>query len=74
MSTLSVRAKLGVFAVSLIVLIGQAVLFGSGILRFGLEGPFVYVIYIIAGCWSPSPVLAYWTAAESLLESRSIRT
>lgn len=49
MSTLDVRAKIGIFITLLIVLIGLSVLFGSGILRFGLEGPFVYVIYIIAG-------------------------
>src|SRR5262249_7696503 len=36
-------------AVLLTVLIALAVLFGTGILRFGLEGPFVYVIYIMAG-------------------------
>ena len=46
---MSTRAKLGVFVILLIVLVALAVLFGSGVLRFGLEGPFVYVIYIIAG-------------------------
>ena len=45
--------KMGIFGILLAVLIGLAILFGSGIPRFGLEGPFVYVIYIIAGCLSP---------------------
>jgi len=49
MSTLSSKAKIGIFGALLVVLLGLAILFGSGILRFGLEGPFVYVIYIIAG-------------------------
>src|SRR5260221_546968 len=49
MSAMSVTVKVAIFAVLLTVLIGLAVLFGSGVLRFGLEGPFVYVIYIVAG-------------------------
>jgi hypothetical protein len=49
MNSLSIRVKMAIFAALLVVLIGLAVLFGAGVLRFGLEGPFVYVIYVIAG-------------------------
>ena len=49
MNSLSIRVKISIFAVLLVVLIALAALFGSGVLRFGLEGPFVYIIYVIAG-------------------------
>jgi hypothetical protein len=38
---------MGIFGVLLTVLIGLAIISGAGILGFELEGPFVYVIYIV---------------------------
>lgn len=46
---MSVSKKIGVFIVLLVAVLGLSVLFASGKLRFGLEGPFVYIIYVFAG-------------------------
>lgn len=42
-------ARVGIFLVLLGVVVTLMVLFASGILRYGMEGPFVYLLYIIAG-------------------------
>lgn len=35
--------------VLLCVVVGLVITFASGVLRFGLEGPFIYVMYVLAG-------------------------
>lgn len=43
------RSQLTIFVVLLAAMFAMTVLFASGVLRFGLSGPFIYVLYVIAG-------------------------
>jgi hypothetical protein len=43
------QTKFGIFLLLLAVVVGLMILFASGVLRHGLQGPFVYLLYIVAG-------------------------
>jgi len=45
----SSKQKFRVFLILLLALFALAVLFGTGVLRFGITGPFVYIVYVFAG-------------------------
>ena len=46
---MSAKKKLWLFVALLVAVLGLIILFGSGRLRFGLEGPFVFIIYLMGG-------------------------
>jgi hypothetical protein len=49
---MNAKRKFQVFIVLLIAVIAMAILFATGTLRFGLSGPFVYIVYVLAGLLS----------------------
>src|SRR5258706_5150237 len=49
---MNAKRKFLILVMLLVVVIALAILFASGILRFGLAGPFVYVVYVLAGLLS----------------------
>src|SRR5258708_10513172 len=51
---MNTKRKFRIFMILLLVVAGMAVLFASGILRFGIAGPCVYIVYVMAGLLSAS--------------------
>lgn len=64
------KQKLVVFGVLLAVLIAMTLVFASGLLRFGLSGPSVYVLYVIAGLLASVLTFGLLTSSGTLIAKR----
>lgn len=49
---MTAKRKFQILMILLVVVVALAVLFATGTLRFGLSGPFVYIVYVLAGLLS----------------------